>query len=604
MKKFNPNWIGLALVIGAFSYSAVRFGRIALQLSQEDGSTQGKKVIRVLHWQLEPGYREGMDDVIRTYNQLPHVVENNVEVRQLAVTERVYAQFINVHLISGTAPDIVTRGMSSLVGTGASTARFFTPISRHIDQPNPYNAPEYLPEDLSPELKAFLPNAPWSETFTDGMLGGWDDILQDYYSVPVSSWGAMRVFYNRELVAEIKQHLAEALGTSPLPPWLSTLITNNRIVPLDEPLLQWARTPDVPDTLGRFILFNETVRNVTASTPGRELLVPISASSYFAGTMVDRYLLPFTYHLGEQVDFNRDSVVNGQEVLAGLQAGTWDFQNPALKNGFFDVVSWLAKYYPTGFLGLDREQAVRRFLNEQAVFIASGGWDAPTLFQGAKGRFTVGVTKAPMPAEGERWFEYFNGAPNEAETRLGVPLAIYNRSRNPDWALDFLKYLSSFEANQRMNVRAGWVPSVVGSRPDESMLPFLPDTKGLKGSIALFLQSLPTVGHIYNGQFPLLQNGEISYESFVNTILEGYANERNGINRMWYESHIFSQDRARSNERSLATVHVEAMNSDITSPSLRSKHLNLLETSLRNLDGALYSALFEHLFDDETFPEF
>lgn len=76
-------------------------------------------------------------------------------------------------------------------------------------------------------------------------------------------------------------------------------------------------------------------------------------------------------------------------------------------------------------------ETVRRFLNQQAVFIATGGWDASSLFTGAEGMFTAGDKEAPMPIKGERGFEFFAGYPSEAERRLGVPPAIFNRSRTP-----------------------------------------------------------------------------------------------------------------------------------------------------------------------------
>lgn len=604
MKKFNPNWIGLALILGSFGYSAFRVARISIGQAREESPEGGLRVIRVLHWQLEPGYREGLDLAIQAYNQLPHVRENNVEVRQLAVTERVYAQFINVHLISGTAPDIVARGMSSLIGSGASIARFFMPISEFVARPNPYNAPEFLPADLDPELAEFLASAPWNETFTDGMQGGWDDLLQDYYAVPVSSWGAMRTFYNTELVAEIKAFLASAFAQPDWPGWLSAVIRSESMVTVDEAFTEWVQGPDTPDTLGRFMVFNEAVLAYAAATPGRSHLVPISASNYFSGTMVDQYILPFTYHIGDRVDFNRDSNVSGVEVGGTFQAGLWNFDEPELRDGLYDVVRWLARYYPTGFLGLDREQAVRRFLNQQAVYIATGGWDASSLFTGAEGLFTVGVKEAPMPGEGERWFEHFAGFASEAEHRLGVPLAITSQSRNPEWALDFLQFLSSYSANQKMNVRAGWVPSVVGTRPDPTMMPFLPRTEGLKPSLGLRKNWIPTLGHVFSRQFPLFQNGDIDYDTFVQNIKDEYSNERMGINRMWFESFVGSRDRARSNERSLALVQLEAIREGGMSDRLWSKHLNLLETNLRDLDGFSSPAMFHALFDDRTFPEF
>lgn len=158
-----------------------------------------------------------MNAVIEDYNNLPHGKANRVEVRQMAVTEQVYAQFLNVHLISGTAPDIVAKGMSRLLGSGTSLTRYFEPVSGYVSEPNPYNQEEYLPDGIRPELENFLRNASWNETFTDGMLGGWEDSAQDYFAVPVSSWGAMRTFVNLDLSKKVKELLRESWVLDPQP---------------------------------------------------------------------------------------------------------------------------------------------------------------------------------------------------------------------------------------------------------------------------------------------------------------------------------------------------------------------------------------------------
>ena len=600
---FNSNWIGIGLLLLAFGYSAVRFAYLSIRLSMEEDPDAGVRVIRVLHWQLEPGYREGLQAVMDAYNELPHVRENNVQVRQLAVTERVYTQFINVHMISGTAPDINLKGKSALVASGTATARFFMPISEYVEAPNPYNAPEFLPEGLDPELAEYLATAAWSETFTDGMQGGWDEALQDYYAVPVSSWGAMRTFYNRNLTAEIKEFLAAAWDTSPHPDWLVEIIEEERMVTPDDDFRAWLRTPDVPDTLGRFMVFNEAAAAFARETPGHANLVPISGSSYGANQMHDRYRVPFTYRLGERIDMNRDSWTSGQEVLATWQAGKWDFDEPSLRDGYFELVTWLARYFPPGFLGLDREQAGGRFRRQQAVFLTSGGWDASTIFQhGREAGFEVGVIEAPMPGPGERWYELSVGRGGEAETSLGVPLAIYSRSRNPDWALDFLRYASSFEPNQKLNEIAGWVPSVVGTRPRPEMMPFLPNADGLKGSLALPFDHLPVVANVFRGAFPLLMAGEISYEEFVTRLADGFNHSHSGIDRMWQNNFVGSQDRARQNERSMVVVSLRAKAEDEWDDMTLRKYFNLFETNLRDLDGFGPPALFYSLFDDREYP--
>ncbi|MCC5844187.1 MAG: extracellular solute-binding protein [Verrucomicrobia bacterium] len=579
-KWLRPNALGAYLLMLSFGYSAVRYARVSLSTRAERSDTGGLRVIRVLHWQLEPGYREGLQSAIDRYNRLPHVREAGVEVRQIAVPEQVYAQFINVHLISGTAPDICVAGMSQLLGATAANARYFEPISGFVREPNPYNAPEFLPPDLPQDLKEYLRDAAWNQTFTDGMLGGWDELLQDYYAVPVSSWGTARTFYNRDLLLKVKAWMRPRLDE----PWARELIEEARMVQDDSAFRGWADSDAAPDTLGRFIVFAEAARQFAAQTPGFERFSPISASNYGITTMVDRYVTPFTYRLADRLDINRDALTHSTEILGGWQAGLWDMNEPVLRDGFFDVVRWLARYYPTGFLGLDREQSTRRFINGQAIFLTTGGWDAGTLFANAEGRFEVGVMEAPMPAPGERWFEHYAGRASEADQRLGVPMSIYRRSPNKEWALDFLRFLTSFSVNQEMNAVAGWIPSIVGARPVETMRPFAPNLEGLHPSVRIQLGWMPTVGTLYNGLFPLFQSGDISYDEFAGRLEEGYGHPRTGVDRVWEDAMVRSQDQARQLERALGVLHLRIQQGGDVEDLQRQAQI-LLESNLRDLDG-------------------
>lgn len=136
-------------------------------------------------------------------------------------------------------------------------------------------------------------------------------------------------------------------------------------------------------------------------------------------------------------------------------------------------------------------------------------------------------------------------------------------------------------------------------------MPFLPNTEGLKASVRLNLEWVPTVAHIYRGQFELLVSGQVTYDQFVENLENGFNQERTGVNRMWFDAFVGSRDRARSNERSIALVHLEALGEGRgLDDALWTKHLNLLETNLRDLDGFHVPATFHQLFDDRTFPEF
>lgn len=104
----------------------------------------------------------------------------------------------------------------------------------------------------------------------------------------------------------------------------------------DETFLDWLEGPDVPDTLGRFLLFNEAVL-AYAEAHNLDNLVPISASNYFTGTIIGEYAVPLTARPARDLDLNHDSNVSGRELLATWQAGLWDFDNPHLKDAYFDL---------------------------------------------------------------------------------------------------------------------------------------------------------------------------------------------------------------------------------------------------------------------------
>ena len=176
----NTSMLGVLLLVGACGWSLLRV--LSIQREINDPTV---RTIRICHWQLESGYREGLQQVIDAYNAL-HAAER-IRVIQVPVTEKVYAQWLNVNLIADNAPDIAEMGKARLV-EGENAAKYFLPLGREILAPNPYNAPELLVElkHRDPALIARLSTAPWRDTLIDGMQGGYLGDLQDYYAVPSS----------------------------------------------------------------------------------------------------------------------------------------------------------------------------------------------------------------------------------------------------------------------------------------------------------------------------------------------------------------------------------------------------------------------------------
>ncbi len=147
---------------------------------------QRKKVLRFAHWQLEPGIRSALDQLIADYEKL----HPDVEVRQILIPEEGYFRWVNTQLIGRTAPDMIECGLGGAVAWALWPkfyARYFLPLDRYVEEPNPYNKGTYL-EDT-----------PWRKTYFDEMEGGYDDSLQSYFRVPLSAF-TVRLYYNKDLI--------------------------------------------------------------------------------------------------------------------------------------------------------------------------------------------------------------------------------------------------------------------------------------------------------------------------------------------------------------------------------------------------------------------
>ncbi len=600
----NFNFLGIVFLVTAFLTSIVQVVRVSLT-SGEGPLAGGRKVIRIAHWQLEPGYREAMDEMIEKYNNLPHVKAAQVEVRQVPVTEKAYAQWLNVQLMSGTAPDICERGMARMASGSDYTARFFEPLGELVAQPNPYNAALYLPDHLPADLKKFLSERPWSETFIDGMQGGWVEDLQNYYAVPTSSWGAIRLFCNQEMIQRAKGVTNAALNAQPQPQWLAQFIADGYVTDTPE-LRAWTADARMPDTMGRLLLVCQAVRQLALQT-GNDKLVPIAGSRYSQGMFMSRYLVPFTSAYARKLDLNLDSNVDDVETLAGYASGEWSFQDARMR-AYFDCLGAICREFPPGFLALERDQANNRFVLGNAAMIASGGWDASSIFRGAAARsnpterFTVVVIDFPLPGPGEKWHQFISDRGNEAQATAGAPYQVDQRSPHKQWAIDFLQYFSSFAPNERFNQVAGWIPAVVGASPEPQMQPFSPNPEGLMGGDRINFVLGGNISTIFQGQLWLYMSGDGDYDSFVRQVAQAIADPRYGADRCWFDRWQRASDYHRNRER---TLGVEAARQLLLNePDAADKYRRSLLLSVSENGGNTLRATWHELYPDRPFPEF
>ncbi|MGY8823549.1 MAG: ABC transporter substrate-binding protein [Candidatus Latescibacterota bacterium] len=412
------NYVAVIFLIISFSVSLWRVYRV-----QEVEQAEGVATIRVVHWQLEAGFREAFDDIARRFEKV-YLEEAGVQVRivQNAISERVYKQYVQTQGIGKTLPDLVQLGRDEL----GSVPRFFISNTDDVQRPNPYNKGTDL-EDV-----------PWMDTYLDGMLGSIDQTDLEYYGAS-SSTASTRLFYNEDLLKEV-------LGT-------------------DEPPTEYR------EFLAACKRFDEW-----AKERGRTDLTPVAASRYQANVFRSmRAATLFELMLENDRDFDGNFGQN-DEVLFAYAAGDFDYRDPRIRADEMTVAN-LTRYFSPGFMAMDRMEAQFRFTQGKALFCASGSWDAMSFHTQVD--FPMGVIDFPFPTRDDPEFgQYVRGRISEADAPAVFRLAVSKFSEHPDITLRFLQYLTSRASNQRFNQLARWPPVIKGAEPHPQMRPFMRTPEG------------------------------------------------------------------------------------------------------------------------------
>ncbi len=606
--KFNSNWLAVGLLCIAFIYSAFRFYATSQELAQGSGEG-GQKILRITHWQLEPGFREALQWVIDEYNALPKVKAAKVRIIQAPVPQRVYNQFMNVHLISGTASDIAVKGGTELI-KGSALAQFYAPLGSYIEAPNPYNAPQYLSPDLPEETAHFLENAPWRDTFFDGLVGGYDNNLSDYYGIPICATGGVRLFYNIDILHRVKAFVLQYTNSESDPEWLKELwrSSENQTGYLPrESGIAWLKSTDIPQTLGQFFLYCNAVQQY-AEASNNDHLVPISGSSYSPNDVADEYKESFLSNLNPDKSRKLDSI----EILAGYEKGQWSFESPEFQE-FFNLIEATAAFYPRGYLGLDREQAQRRFVLGMAAVIRTGGWDASSILAGIAKRdnpedhFSVEIAPAPFPAKNERWADMLTMRQSEADARGVAPFAINKQSPHFDWALDFLRFATSHRVNQEFSRQAEWLPVTIGASPPESIAAFTPLVHGFPSNLGMnFAASYDSltpssIKNAWTISYDLFASGDLSRQQIIKNLVETLESPTLGIPKAWTVRHQKAIDAGRAYNRSAV---VERLGSILGNEAAAQREKATLYSILSGDEGVMVERIWRETHPDKPFPTY
>ncbi|HEV7300064.1 MAG TPA: extracellular solute-binding protein [Tepidisphaeraceae bacterium] len=528
----NSTVVGVTVLSVAMIASLIQVIRGNRELSGSDGRT----VLRVCHWQLEDGFRAALQGVIDDYEKL----HPDVRIVQMPITEKVYGQWLNTQLISGTAPDLIESGMSKYASNDESMVRYFLALGGELSAPNPYNR------------GTNLEGVPWRETTLDGMKIGYRPKLLDYYAIPATLAGT-RIFVNRTLLEEV------------------------------------TGSKQTPKSLGELMAIGKAVNDYAQRT---KQPIRTVASTYSLKFFYGRYNVAFTTSLEPQLDINLDGMISPLETYEGVLKNKVGFDTPSVK-AYYEMMEAFAGLLGEGYAAIDRQQAQFNFSQGRAIFLGTGSWDAEGIRNAMDGKgWDLAVIDFPLPAPDERWGQYVSGRAADAGA-WGVPFAVFKGSPNQERALDFLRYLTSQRANEKMNKAANWPPVTIGAEPSELMRPFVPDPTGYTSHVQFNIGA--QVGNVLSGQETLFYSGETSYESMVKTVNEAIRNPTYGGDRAWSLDHDMLVRESRNQERVLAMQATrKLLDPSAEADATEKLRKALLQQVIKN-NGAESAARYEEL---------
>lgn len=508
-KLIGWNAVGLAILAAAVGVSLISLLNLRTQRYDASGN---KKVVRVLHWQLELGFRQALQKIIDQYNTMKAKeyadgkIPAPIEVVQMGVTEKVYAQFVNTNLIAGTAPDLIQMGRGR--SSGQYKAQYFLQYGDVIEKPNPYNAAQYLTDPgLSPELRAAYPVLAWRDTFAEGMRNGWDSQLQAFYGVPTTCFMANRISYNADL-------LKAATGS-------------------DEP----------PRTMGELL---EVCRKLKAYDKS---IIPIAGSRYNSNFWRG-YAVSFTAESQDVLDTDLNGEITDIEGWAGLGSGKIALTDRNYRE-LVEAVTAISDNFSPGFLAMERETASFLFIQGKAAMHFTGSWDAGTLARQVP--FRLGIMRMPLPGAGEKWSDPPKAPINEAGGVGAATFGIPKSSPVVAEAIDFLHYWTSQPVNQQVNNDSDWLPAVIGCTPSDVMKPFMPSTIGVGGNAGWAPGNEgQQVTTLFEGQILKILSGETTFDGMTREVSAMFDADTYGWKAIWAKSHDTFKITTRQNQRAFA----------------------------------------------------
>jgi len=143
----------------------------------------------------------------------------------------------------------------------------------------------------------------------------------------------------------------------------------------------------------------------------------------------------YTFYAQPLIDHNYYNLAGPAAFLAQKNLEPGSFDNPALVEALRLIQDTARQYFQPGALGMSHTEAQLEFFQGRAAMIFCGSWLQNEMRDNIPPDFQLGVFRLPLP-----------DSPHANPRALLVTTAqyfVFARSRNPERAADFLRYLTS-----------------------------------------------------------------------------------------------------------------------------------------------------------------
>ncbi len=399
--KIKSN-VGLILA-GVFYLASIL--TVIFRFDSSSGVINDDIVLTVAHWQLEDGFREGMEKALKKFCELKKQQGINVKVVQSTVPFRGYRQWFMTQLLGDEPADLIVP-----LGSPGLVNQYFNALDEYMDQPNPFNKGTPLANVVWRDsfITPCMPDETYGKTFQPG------------YSMHVQ-----RLFVNVDL-------LKKTTGSDVLPRDLHEFLAICRKVTEYNRIHKSDYIP-----IGVRGIDKQTLKN-----------------------LFNYYYQEINTGLNDNLPDDGRFMASQIDQLRGIRQGKISRKRLLAA---VDCIKELGQYFCKGFLSTSHEQTQYMFTTGKVLFVMDGSWNAYSLKR--NNDFDIKIIPIPTMGRNYKYSQYYVGATDELGTaKVNGWFAIPKSTRHFKLSLELLQYLTSWKINQEIMDSCKWPPGVKFAR--------------------------------------------------------------------------------------------------------------------------------------------